>query len=137
MEKKLRKRLVKILIVIGTITIGQFCTYKKAEPEPACSALPDTVSFMQDIIPILTANCALSGCHTVPNPEQGLNLSATTAYSQLLNPSKGYVVPGNPLYSVVYAQITTAAQIMPPSGKMDNCSINTIQAWIQQGAKNN
>jgi len=136
MEMRLRKKVVVGLIVMG-ITFLQFCTYKKAEPEPDCSMVIDTVSFKQDIIPILTANCALTGCHTTPDAQSGLNLSASIAYSQLLNPSKGYVVAGNPLYSVMYAQITTATQIMPPTGKMDNCSINIIKIWIQQGAKNN
>lgn len=35
----------------------------------------ETVSFRQDIAPILKANCALSGCHVPPTPTAGMNLA--------------------------------------------------------------
>jgi hypothetical protein len=35
-----------------------------------------TVSFRHDIQPILTANCAVSGCHVPPTPPAGLNQTA-------------------------------------------------------------
>gem|GEM_PF-1983104 len=36
-----------------------------------------TVTFQQDIAPILAANCALSGCHVPPTPTAMLNMSTT------------------------------------------------------------
>lgn len=126
-----------VLLLTGGLIVAQACTYTKEAPQPACSNVPDTVSFKTDIIPILTTNCAISGCHTTPNPQSQLNLSASTAYSQLLNPGPGYVAPGSLLESVMYSSITNPSQIMPPTGEMDACTITMIKTWIQQGAKNN
>ena len=133
-----KRNIFQILIVAASITMVQACIYQREEPlpQPACTT-PDTVSFKNDIIPILTVNCAISGCHTTPDPQSELNLSASVAYSQLLNPGPGYVVPGSLLESVMYSQITNPTQIMPPTGEMDNCTITMIKTWILQGAKNN
>jgi len=137
MNTVLKNNLYKLLLVTGIIVLAQACTTKKDTPQPACANFPDSVSFKADIIPILTTNCAISGCHTTPNPQSELNLSASVAYSQLLNVGDGYVTPGNPGTSVMYSSITNPSQIMPPTGQMNSCTIDLIKIWIQQGAKNN
>ena len=35
----------------------------------------DQVTLSDDVQPIFTSNCALSGCHAGTNPQQGMNLS--------------------------------------------------------------
>ena len=50
-------------------------------PTGGCSS---GVCFDVDIQPILTANCAFSGCHAGTQPQQGQNLSAGVAYANIV-----------------------------------------------------
>ncbi len=96
-----------------------------------------TVSFRQDIIPILGAHCAISGCHTGANPTGYLRLDSAVAYSDLV--SGGYFHAGQASYSILYNKVTGGGgtSIMPPTGKLPDSLTNKIYCWIQQGATDN
>lgn len=103
----------------------------------ACSNCP-TISFKADIIPILSQNCATSGCHTGSAPQARLNLDSASAYSGLTAVGKGYVVAGDPSSSIMYTQMVAgSSQPMPPSGLLDQCTSFKVSCWIKQGAQNN
>lgn len=121
-------------IIIG-ITVFS-CTYTKGDLQVDC-IMPNTVSFHQDILPIFNSQCNISGCHTSGVHAGNLNLEAAVAYSQLMQPGKGYIDTLNPEYSVLYNKLITTTNPMPLSGKLDNCKINLVLKWIQQKAKNN
>jgi uncharacterized protein YjdB len=106
------------------------------------------VSFANQVQPIFTANCALSGCHAGASPEQGMNLSAGQAYNAIVNvpsvqqPSLMRVLPGNPDNSYLVRKIEGTPSItgsrMPLGGPFLTASqIATIRTWISQGAPNN
>ena len=46
-----------------------------------------------------------------------------------------YIDTVQPENSVLYGALTATSKIMPPSGKLDDCKIEMILKWIQQGAK--
>ncbi len=98
---------------------------------------PTIVSFSNDVLPILNANCSISGCHTAGSSAGGLDMDASVAYSRLMQPGSGYVDTINPNNSLLYTQLNNSSDIMPPSGKLSDCKIALIQKWIQQKAKNN
>ncbi len=137
MNKKNNYRYALLLILLGIIC--QVCTYRNLEDiRPSCSeTIVDTVSFSRDIQPILTANCSRSGCHSGNDPEADFNLEASVAYAQLLEPGSGYVDTINPKISVVYSALVSRSQPMPPTGRLDQCSIDLIEKWMKQKAKNN
>ncbi|MCW3086504.1 MAG: hypothetical protein JWP12_3870 [Bacteroidetes bacterium] len=110
------------------------CTYEKAEPE--CYP-PDVVSYSGNIQPIFDASCATVGCHSGAHPEGGLNLTAAVSYNQLMAHGTGYVDTINPDFSVLYAQMNSVSNPMPPAGKLDKCTIDLVLKWIRQKAKNN
>ncbi|MFM7023051.1 MAG: hypothetical protein ACKOXB_08735 [Flavobacteriales bacterium] len=112
------------------------CTYEKIEPVKDCG-LPENISFSKDVLPILNAHCSTVGCHSGTSPEGGLNLSDSLAYKELLHPGSGYIDTLNPSFSLLYAQMKSTSLPMPPSGKLDDCKLETILQWIQQKAKNN
>ena len=99
-----------------------------------CSA--DTVYFTNDILPILTSNCAFSGCHNQQSHAEGVVLDN---YNQIIN--TGEVRAGKPNNSELYEVITStkASKVMPPppAPKLSAEQIAKIQKWILQGAKNN
>ncbi len=126
-----------ILLILFAIS----CTYDKAssvDPAVKCNtALPDTVSFSKNILPVFAQNCSTPGCHSGSNPEGNLNLEASVAYSKISKSGSGYVDTINPKKSVIYSSLMSTSSPMPPTGKLDECSIELIVKWMEQNAKNN
>ncbi len=107
------------------------------------------VSFASDVQPIFTANCTNSSCHGGSSPQQGQNLTAGQAYSNIVNvashevPLYARVKPFSSDSSYLYMKITGDPRIaggtvkMPKGGSLSSAQIATIKSWIDQGAKNN
>jgi hypothetical protein len=94
---------------------------------------PDTVYFVNDILPLITSNCASTGCHDNITHEEGVRL---TNYSQIMN----YVSAGNASGSKLYKEIIkTNGDRMPPAPMpaFTTAQKTLVQKWINQGAKNN
>ncbi len=128
-----------LLSVLTVLTVS--CTSYKRDilyPASACAAdTLTTISFSKNVWPIIQENCAISGCHTGSTPTGNLNMDSAVAYTNLLNSGSGYINTANPQVSLLYNKISTASAIMPPTGKMSDCNVNTILKWIEQNAKNN
>jgi len=109
------------------------------------------LTFAADVQPIFTNNCALSGCHAGTSPQQGMNLAAGQAYQNIVSvqsmevPSLFRVAPGQPDSSYLVHKIQgTQVSVgggglrMPANGAfLSQAQIDTIRAWISDGAKNN
>jgi len=97
-------------------------------------AITSTVSFSKDIVPILTSDCAKSGCH---NGSISPNLTSANAYTSLVNGN--FTNTATPTNSLVYLWLTgKEAATMPLGGTPNPSNINGyILAWITQGANNN
>lgn len=106
---------------------------------------PATLQEIQDTI--FTPHCAIGTCHDAGSVTENLNLSAGTAYSQLVNvsavenPAKLRVNPGNPDDSFLVTKIQGPppgeGNPMPPPGQLPLSAdqIQLIRNWILQGAK--
>lgn len=109
------------------------------------------VSFANDVQPIFSNRCALSGCHVAPSPPEGMNLSAGQAYANIVNvtssqvPAMVRVKPGDPEASYLVlkiegrqAEVGGTGQRMPALGCcLSSAQIATIRSWISAGALNN
>lgn len=127
--------------MIGAIVLLSFlntgCKHKPIiEPEPPipipCS--PDTVFFERDILPILISNCALSGCHSDSDPQDGVNL---TSYNRVM--ATADIKPGKAdgdLWEAINE--TKPDEIMPPPPRtpLTTEQKELIRKWMLQGAKN-
>ncbi|MGA0246455.1 MAG: hypothetical protein ACO3JZ_07205 [Schleiferiaceae bacterium] len=94
---------------------------------------PDTVYFVNDILPLFQANCSSAGCHSSVNPADGL---ALVDYNSIMDEVK----PGEPNKSDVYeVLVETGNDIMPPppASPLDSISIWKVYTWISQGALEN
>ncbi len=105
------------------------------------------ISFNSQVLPIFTANCAVSGCHTGPTPAHGFNASTYTTLRQggttfgtsviidsdSTNSGVMKMIRGtnNPLGVRMPLAGTYAATGLPDS------LIVRIGTWIKQGAKDN
>jgi hypothetical protein len=104
------------------------------------------IDFASQIQPILTRNCALTGCHAADTASEGMVLDPGQAYSNLVNvtsmeaaPEKR-VQPGDSAHSYMYEKISKA---QPASGgqmplgadPLPSDQMALIKTWIDEGAK--
>lgn len=92
------------------------------------------VSYVQHIAPIISANCAFSGCHG----DSAFVKFKLTSYTSLID---GGIKAGSPEKSKLYLTLKTLddEKIMPkrPYNPLTEKQIQLIYVWIGQGAKNN
>ena len=123
-----------LLIAVAFMLIMVSCSKTTTVVLDSGTAVTTTVQFTKDIVPILSKNCAITGCH---NGSVKPNLTSALAYSSLT--TGGYVDTGKPESSEVYLWLTGKKAATMPLGAPNNPSnINQLMlAWIKQGAKNN
>lgn len=122
---------MKKLIFIGTIGILTFASVPSCSKDNVVDYIDvenckDTISYSQQIEPMLLNNCATSGCHDATTAESGYNLTSHDAIS-----SNASVI-----LSAIRHDAGTAA--MPEGAdKLADSLIQQFSCWIYQGKKNN
>ena len=113
------------VIVLSLVIITTACRHKPVIPD-----LP-AISFGKDVQPIITANCALSGCH------EAYTQKSLADYNDVMR----YITPGDAPKSQLYKSIISLGGIgtkpMPPSQPLSEEQLKLIYVWIMQGAKRN
>ena len=145
MQKNIFLFLALAFLTTAILSISVSCKHQNGEiPDPnpndtlpvAQPCDPDTVYFVNTILPLLQSGCAMSGCHDAASAADGVVL---TDYSRILSTAE--VRPGDPDESKLYKVITDdePEDRMPPPPRMAFTAeqIAQIRTWIQQGAKNN
>lgn len=89
------------------------------------SFLSRTISYSQDVVPILQQNCI--SCHSGSAPQGGILLDT---YQNVKNVASTGQLVGAIKHSPGYHP-------MPPSGKLPDSSICIIETWVNQGMQNN
>jgi hypothetical protein len=122
------------LIITGMVLFLAGCYKTTTLLVDNTPAITKTVSFSTDVLPLLTTNCAKSGCH---NGSISPNLTAANAFNSIVNGN--FANTTTPANSLVYLWLTGKESAIMPLGAPNNPSnINGfILAWISQGAKNN
>lgn len=121
---------MKIKILICAICIGtvvfQSCEYNELpEPPPVIEGCPETISFANDIKPIIDTSCALTGCHNGDNGADR-NWTVFNNFQSKRANVKDRITrpPGTPGH-------------MPAKGSLTTDQIQTIVCWVDQGGLNN
>ena len=120
------------LSILGSIFTMSFvlllssCYYDKEDllyGESLCDTID--VKYSIQVKNIIDANCRT--CHNASSPSAQLDLTNdNTVKSIAANGRLLGSIKGDPNY-----------KLMPPSGKLSNCNISQIKAWINQGMKEN
>jgi len=103
------------------------CYYDNEEelyPEDTCKT--DDMSYSNDIVPILEDNCY--SCHDQANNQGGVTLEG---YSNL----KAYVDNGKLLGAIKHEP--GFSEMPQDEPQLEQCQIDKIEAWIDQGALDN
>lgn len=104
-----------------------------------------------DVQPILTTNCAVSGCHAGTSPAQGMNLADGQTHANTVNVRANEaagldrIEPGVPDQSYLVHKIQGTQTSVGGSGSrmplggapLTQEQIDVIRAWVEDGAKNN
>ena len=87
-------------------------------------------AFAQNILPILTARCALSGCHVADGPH---GLDFRTYESFVAGGEHGSVfIPGNAEESEIVEEIVEGKMPPPPRDPLTAAEIQLFRDWINQ-----
>ena len=127
MKSKIIISLVSALLIAGL----SGCYKDIISPGKDPNGPPQYVSFSGDLIPIFTANCALSGCHDGASHDPAL--TSDKAYDALVH--GGFVDLVVPANSIIYGEVNSGS--MPPTGALKSSDVQKILDWIRNGAPNN
>ena len=127
------KNYVNLLAFILIVTMILFASCAKDFYVIPEVEVTDTVSFTNDVIPIFSNSCSLSGCHNTGGIAP--DLSPVNAYTNLFLYS--LVDTADAESSPIYQVMSSPNDPMPPSGILSPIEIATVLAWIKQGAKEN
>lgn len=129
----------RIYTLILVVLLGMVYSCKHEIPEPTgnTSSPPpsvptntntnkmDSVCYEQVIQPILSSNCAKSGCHTEENPSAGIKLNSYNNLKQTLS--------GDLLIRVI--QDTGVFAMPPGNDSLTQSQITLIKKWVSEGMK--
>ncbi len=122
---------MKIIKTLLLFAIAGFimcsCEYEWIQPEK--QAIPDTLSFSNDIMPIFNNGCNTNVCHGAGSTPP--DLSEGNAYNALINGA--YVDTETPEASILYTTMKSGSMKV----YTDPGDEEIVLAWITQGAKNN
>ena len=127
---------ISFIIFSYSICIGLTGCYYDTEEElypDSGSTICDTVSvsYANDIVPIVSSKCSNPSCHAGVNAAAGIPLETYAGVKAYLDADKALFIS-----SIIW---DGNASNMPKgaSAKMSDCNINTIRAWINNGYPNN
>lgn len=118
------------LICLGLLIALSACTYDSLEELKKVEVCDTTnVNFNKDIVPLMEQKCGVnSSCHSATGSDSDVSLAN---YDDLT----AVVSTGQFLGAVLH---DSNYEPMPKDeGILEECKINTIKAWINQGLKEN
>jgi hypothetical protein len=125
-------------IAIALMSMFTGCYYDNLEelhPEVTPCDTTGTISYANDIAPIMLNSCGSSdnGCHNTDGATSGYGLGT---YDDLVNTIDN---SGIFLETITHDPSINSSKWMPKgtSSKIDDCSIQKIEAWINRGRPNN
>jgi ankyrin repeat protein len=120
---------LRALLVAVPAALAVLLTGRTAAQTPA------TVDFARDIQPLLRSNCY--GCHSETLQSGNFRLDRRRdSLPNRVGANNARIVPGNSGASRLYQRVagSQGGLQMPPTGVLQPAEIDTIKAWIDQGA---
>ena len=127
-----------LLLIIGLLFCVLGCTRERVEvtmlddhstPMETHEPVDVEAAFEQNLLPILTARCALSGCHVADGPH-GLDFRTYESFTAGGEHGPAFI-PGNAEDSEIVEQIVSGN--MPPEGPpLTDAEIRLFVNWINQ-----
>ena len=126
-------------MIIGGAALLSACSYTKiVEPVSSCAAVPATVSYQKDVLPILQEDCYR--CH---NAQEYRTRAQGTLNMENFSSLQYWATPANGLkgqsWLIGSMRHEPGFNAMPYDGREgpDACEIALIKAWVDAGMLNN
>lgn len=113
----------KIVFVLFILTLYSCYFDNEEELYGPVSCDVSAITYSNDVLPIINASCATTGCHV----SGGTGPGDFTNYNEL----KAKVDNGT------FNTRVLVQQNMPPNSSLSDCELQTLEAWIDSGAQNN
>ncbi len=124
--KKWKTNFVLASTYIAVLSFFSCCTNDKANPQPQpVNCATENVAFNANVQPILSKNCY--ACHATANAKDFGGSIDLENFEEL----KTYT---EPIIRSIKQDDLRNYKAMPPRGKLDNCDIAVIEAWVKKGA---
>lgn len=110
--------------ILLLIIVLQSCYYDKEEElyGPVLCDIID-VSYATDVEPIINSSCATSGCHVAGGSGPGNFTNFNELEAKVANGS--------------FENRVINQRTMPPGTQLQDCELQILQVWIDNGALNN
>ncbi|MEZ5008158.1 MAG: c-type cytochrome domain-containing protein [Chitinophagales bacterium] len=126
------------------LTVGISCQHEifvgNEEIETIEPCNPQFIHYMNDIQPILSASCAVPGCHDAATPTAQINLASYEGVMSTKVRGELIVKPGDGAGSILNRSLRAQdiIVVMPPPFNLaiTDAQKNLIRDWIDQGAVN-
>lgn len=138
--------IVEVTVLIFFVLIsGVACQHEVYVGDPDQTSIvdpcdPNFIHYLNDIQPILSASCAVPGCHDAATPIAQVDLSSYEAVMTSKVRGELIVKPGNAGNSILNRSLRAQdiIVIMPPpfNYQITAAQKNLIRDWINQGAVN-
>ena len=129
----MKKYFLAIFIISG-LSACYYDNLEELHPQIAPCTVPDTVSYTNDIAPIMTNSCGATdmGCHNTSGATSGYGLNSHLELTTTVDNTEFLKV-------IKHDPSINSSKWMPKgsSAKIDDCSIQKIENWINQGMQNN
>lgn len=138
---------MKYLVLLAFLLFFAGCTDKMTAPTSLPSANSKILlSKFSDIqLKVFDSECAVTGCHTASSHQGNLTLESGKSYSSLVNiqsvlyPQYKRVQPGDGINSLLVKILRGEVSLRMPLNQppLPSEVIDSIEAWINNGAQNN
>jgi len=108
------------LLLFITLIYGVACTKQQGIPDPSVVD-GDTITYTKHILPLVTKNCALSGCHDASTKQSGVELPLMVKQLADAGRIRERVIHGKPSF-------------MPATGRLSALDMNIVKAWLDKNA---
>lgn len=112
-----------IIMFLATINFGCYKDNKEAMYPSTGSCDTGAVSYAKDISSIIKNSCATSGCHNA-SASGGYNLSSYSGVKTMVDNN-------------LFLAVIESGSMPKNASKLDNCTINKVRSWINNGALEN
>lgn len=134
----------KILIIMGVLGFFYSCTNDNIQDlhpvsQNACDTTGVVVSFANDILPIMINSCGGNDntCHQDDASSGGYGLADYTMVTASIVNSGNDTGNPNAFIDCITHSDPNIADMPDGGGKLSDCSIKKIQAWLNRGQLNN
>lgn len=137
----MKRTILAGLVIVSGLTACYYDNFQEIHPVipgGTTCVIADTVSYATHIQPIMNASCGTdnNGCHDAAN---AINLGGNGSLADYAGTVETIADDGiTKFMNRISQQNIPQSQWMPKGGgKLDDCSIDKIQKWIDQGQLNN